>query len=76
MERVEEVYTLAEIAMATGINQGTLASRRKRLGIQADRGGYTLEQAKQLVKKPPRKRKANPRTAERLRAKLKNDGYL
>lgn len=39
MERVEEVYTLAEIAMATGINQGTLASRRKRLGIQADRGG-------------------------------------
>ena len=77
MEREEELYTIKEISVATGIKWNTLQTRRKRLGIEANRKGYTLAQAKQMIKRPPHYRKQfSQRKADELRQMLKNDGAL
>ena len=41
MEREETLYTMKEISTATGIKVNTLQARRKRLGIEANRGGVS-----------------------------------
>ena len=78
MRPEEPTYTIGEIALATGIKNSVLSARRKKLGIPpAERGGgYTLDQVKLMVKRPPLKRGCDPRKAERLKAALKNDGLL
>lgn len=79
MRPEEPTYTMGEIAMATGIRATTLSARRKQRGIPpADKngGGYTLDQVKIMIKKPPLKRGCNPKKAEQLKARLKNDGLL
>ena len=78
MRPEEPTYTIGEIALATGIKNSVLSQRRKAKGIPAaPRGvGYTLEQVKEMVRRPPLKRGTDPRKAEQLKAKLKNDGLL
>lgn len=71
----EKLYTIKEIALATGINSKTLHSRRKERGIAANRGGYTLDEIKRIIKRPTR-RKPSTQNARELRAKLLNDGAL
>ena len=39
MEREETLYSIKEISAATGLKSATLNSRRKRLGLEANRGG-------------------------------------
>lgn len=74
--RTEALYTMKEIEAATGIKAATLHSRRKRIGISSDRGGYTLSEVKQIIKRPPLHRGFNQRKADALRQMLKNDGAL
>ena len=70
-------YTIAEIAEATGILRTTLQGRKRRMGIEGSVDGYTLEQVKQLIKRPAKsKRKTDKRLVADLQRKLKNDGYL
>ena len=77
MIQEERYYTYKEIEIATGIKTSTLASRRKRLGIDSRREGYTIAEVKQMIMKPTRIRaKASIRKADALRAMLKNDGAL
>ena len=79
MRPKEPTYTIGEIALATGIKNSVLSARRKKNGIPpAERGGggYTLEQVKLMVKRPKLKRGCDPRKAEQLKARLKNDGLL
>jgi len=77
MERAEKLYTIKEISVATGIKWNTLQTRRKKLGIEANRKGYTLAQVKQMIKRPPHYRKQfSQRKADELRQTLKNDGAL
>lgn len=71
----EKRYTIKEIALATGLNGKTLHSRRKERGITANRGGYTLDEIKIILKRPTR-RKATNKNAKELRARLLNDGAL
>lgn len=71
----EKRYTIKEIALATGLNDKTLHSRRKERGITANRGGYTLDEIKVILKRPTR-RKASSKNARELRARLLNDGAL
>lgn len=71
----EKRYTIKEIALATGLNDKTLHSRRKERGITANRGGYTLDEIKLILKRPTR-RKASSKNARELRARLLNDGAL
>ena len=77
MQRAEETYTIKEISVASGINVTTLNSRRKRMGMEApkDGEGYTLEQAKQLIRRPQRGRPYSQQKANRLRQRLQNDGF-
>ena len=74
--REEETYTMKEIAVASGISVATLNSRRKRMGMEAPKEGegYTLEQTKQLIKRPQRGRKFSQQKANRLRQRLQTDG--
>lgn len=77
MKQEDTRYSLREISEATGINRGTLNSRRKRLGLPGNRGGYTLDEVKQMVKRPCCVRRPyDPRRAAMLRNKLTNDGLL
>ena len=78
MKPEEPTYTIGEISLATGINTGILSARRKSKGIPAAArgGGYTLEQVKEMVRRPPLKRGTDPRKADQLKARLKNDGLL
>lgn len=71
-----ETYTIKEISVASGINRQTLVSRRKRLGMEAPKNGegYTLEQAKALIKRPQPGRPYSQQKANRLRQRLQNDG--
>lgn len=78
MAKEEMCYTMGEISIASGISVNTLYKRAEKLGIKVDedKRGYTLEQAKLLVKRPVRRKNSSPRVAEALRCRLKNDGYL
>lgn len=72
----EILYTMKEIELATGVKRATLNSRRQRLGIPANRDGYTLEEVKRMLKRRPVSRPANEQRAARLRQALKNDGAI
>lgn len=74
MRQEEKRYSIGEISLATGIKAATLQGRRKRLGIPSG-GGYTLEQAKQMIRRPPARR-ISKRNADQLRAQLLNDGAI
>lgn len=70
-------YTISEIARATGLSKSTLQGRRKRLGIEGTGMGYTMDEVKRMVKRPPKsRRKFDQRMVVELQRKLKNDGYL
>ena len=71
----EERYTMKEISVATGIAIATLNSRRKRMGMAGNDEGYTLSDAKALVRRPRRGRPFSQAKANRLRQKLQNDGF-
>lgn len=71
----EKLYTIKELSLATGMNVKTLHSRRKERGVAANRGGYTLDEIKIILKRPTR-RKATNKNARELRARLLNDGAL
>lgn len=68
-------YMMCEIETATGIKASTLQNRRKRLGIPANGLGYTLDEVKQMIKRPKR-RNPDKQYADDLRKKLLNDGAL
>ena len=70
----ENRYTMKEIAQATNIQIRTLYSRRNRLGIPANKGEYTLEEVKKLIKLD-RARMASQERVKELREML-NDGTL
>ena len=78
MKPEEPTYTIGEISLATGIKSSVLSSRRKARGIPlAESGaGYTLDQVKVMVRRTPLKRGVDPRKADQLKARLKNDGLL
>lgn len=76
MGRDEVLYTMKEIEAATGIKATTLQGRRKKLGISSNRGGYTMAEVKQMIKRPPIHRGFSQRKADALRQMLKNDGAL
>jgi hypothetical protein len=71
----EELYTIAEIAMATGKKRDTLNSRRRRLNIPPNHSGYTLQEVKAMIK-PAQIRRASKQKAAKLRAQLLNDGAI
>lgn len=71
------LYTIGEIAQASGIKTATLTRRRKILGIAASPRGYTYEQAKQMILKPVAvKRRPDAERVNRLKKQLQNDGLL
>ena len=72
----ESRYSVAEISLATGMTKSLIASRRKCYGIPANRNGYTEAEIMKMLHKPPQRRGPNRQRAERLRANLKNNGYL
>ena len=76
MNREEVLYTMKEIEAATGIKASTLHGRRKSLGISANRGGYTMTEVKQMIRRPPVHRGFSQRKADALRKMLQNDGAL
>lgn len=71
----EARYTLKEIEMASGVSAGTLASRRKKRGIQANNAGYTYDEVKVLLQRPKKSRALDPKKADQLKRQLQNDGY-
>ena len=77
MANHDETYTIKEISVASGICRQTLISRRRRLGMEAPKNGegYTLEQAKALIKRPQPGRPYSQQKANRLRQRLQNDGF-
>ena len=74
-DATEERYTIKEISVASGIPVATLNSRRKRMGMEGNDEGYTLAEAKLLVRRPRRGRPFSQGKANRLRQKLQNDGF-
>lgn len=78
MERlkVETLYTMKEIEIATGISYETLCSRRRRLGTPANPDGYSMEEVKRMIKRPKRGRPCSPKKAEALKRMLQNDGAI
>lgn len=45
----EDIYTTAEIEMATGLPRGTITTRAKLLGYERDGRGYTAQQVYGIV---------------------------
>lgn len=74
----ERLYTMAEISEVCGVNGHTLRSRARRLGIICDKGGFTYQEALQMMKTPKRVRgqRKRPEAVEQLKRQLKKDGYL
>lgn len=75
MDEKVERWTVKEIAMATGMQEKTLHSRRRERGIPACREGYTLAEIKIMIKRPKKKVPSQAK-ANQLRARLLNDGAL
>lgn len=76
-EEAEIRYTMKEIAEATGIKVSTLTGRRRRLGIESGNGGYTLEEVKRIIKRPPKSgHQYSKQRAALLRHKLQTDGAI
>ena len=72
----ETLYTLKEISIASGIKQGTINTRRQRLKLESNKGGYTYAEVKMLIKKRPLGNRHDPRKTDALRTMLKNDGAI
>lgn len=72
----ESRYSVAEISLATGMKKSLIASRRRCYGIPANKAGYTEAEVVKMLRPPSRNRGVNRQRAERLRANLKNNGYL
>lgn len=75
IEENEVRYTMKEISEASGISRATLDSRRRRLGIQSQNGGYTLAETKQILRRRRPGRAYSQAKANQLRQKLQNDGF-
>ena len=74
--REPEKYTMKEISVATGFSKEMLHRRRRRLGIPCQKGGYTMEEVKAMLKRPPNRHVYSARKAQALREMLKNDGAI
>ena len=70
-----KLYTMAEVAKATGIAKNTLHSRRKYAGIPAS-GMYPYAVIKQLVKPVNQRNRPRQGAIDELRAQLRKDGML
>ncbi len=71
----EERYRVCEIAKAADVTAPTVYSRLKRLGIKPDRRGITYEQLVKVLTYKPKTEKASPAKVDKLKLKLKNDGF-
>lgn len=68
-------YTYKEIALASGINQKTVAYRARKLGFKA-KDGVSYDQVKLIVGyRTTQNQKARPRMVNHLKVQLKNDGF-
>lgn len=74
--RQERLYTMKEISQASGIKVPTLQRRRMAMGMPASEGGYTYEQALQLIRRPLLRKQTKPENVARLRRQLEKDGML
>ncbi len=71
----EERYKVCEIVKAADMSGPTIYSRLKRLGIKPDKQGLTYEQLVQVLTYKPKAVKASPAKVDKLKLKLKNDGF-
>lgn len=79
--RGETLYTIREIAQATGMKEDMLHSRRRSWGIpnarEQHRAGYTYEEVQQMIQKPRNRqnREYSKARAAELARRLKTDGF-
>lgn len=70
----EKRYTIAEIAMATGMEAKSISAARYNRGIKTNREGYTAKEVKlMLTKRVTRKDKQN---VEELKELLKRENLI
>lgn len=79
--RGETLYTIREIAQATGMSENKLHSRRRSWGIPnaraQHRNGYTYEEVQRMIQKPRNRenREYSKARAAALARRLKTDGF-
>lgn len=66
----EQLYTTAEIMLATGLSRGTITSRAKYLGFKRTGFGYTREQIVMIINYPMEQHRKEAKIAEKLRDDL------
>lgn len=77
MSREETRYSLGEIEAASGVRKSTLTTRRRRYGIPTNHSGYTLDEVKRMIKRPPKRVLGySVRKAEKLKELLRTDGAI
>lgn len=68
----EDIYTTAEIEMATGLPRGTITTRAKLLGYERDGRGYTAQQVYSIVTYLHELHRKSDVQATKLRKELNN----
>lgn len=71
----EDRYKVCEIVKAAEITAATVYRRMKALGFKRDRQVLTYEQLVQVLTYKPKAVKASPAKVDKLKLKLKNDGF-
>lgn len=71
----EERYKICEIVKAAEITASTVYGRMKALGFKRDGQGLTYEQLMQVLTYKTKRIKASPQKIDKLKLKLKNDGF-
>ena len=74
----ELLYSVKEIAAATGLKEHQVHTRRKALEMTSCRQGYTYEQVRKIMLYKPTTAGMRPRPAmiDKLKEKLKTDGLI
>lgn len=75
-QRIEQRFTVSEIAKALGTTQSVVSGRRRTRGIPVNPNGYTLTEIKKIAKRRTYSKRFDPKKVEALKTILKNDGVL
>lgn len=71
----EERYKVCEIVKAADVTAAMVYGRMKALGFKRDGQGLTYEQLMQVLTYKTKRIKASPQKVDKLKLKLKNDGF-
>ncbi|MBR2823171.1 MAG: hypothetical protein IKE24_05770 [Clostridia bacterium] len=74
----EKRFTVKEICLATGLKDHQVHLRRKNVGIETSKTGYSYDEIRRMMayRSPTPGKKPRPAMVDKLKQMLKNDGFI